>query len=249
MVTPYADGAILRAAGRARPVSIEALTGDGAVLVLTPHPDDESLGCGAAIAAASRAGREIVVVALTDGRLSHPGSRLYPTERLVALRQAELHDAVARLTGGAGTVMSLGYPDQAAPSTPAELQLARQHLLRIVDERQIGALWTTWEGDPHPDHQSAARLARAVVAERPGLAFWRFAVWGRFTEETPPDSERLYRFDAVPFRDDKAAAIAAHRSQMTGLIADDPDGFVMDDGMRRHFLSSAELFIGESAGD
>ncbi|WP_264813443.1 PIG-L family deacetylase, partial [Gluconacetobacter sacchari] len=65
MVTPFAEGAIVRAGKRARSIDIATLAGPGNVLVLTPHPDDESLGCGAAIAAASRAGRDVLGVALT----------------------------------------------------------------------------------------------------------------------------------------------------------------------------------------
>ena len=41
----------------------------------------------------------------------------------------------------------------------------------------------------------------------------------------------------------KGRAIAAHRSQMTRLIPDDPDGFVMDPATQAHFRDGDELFL------
>lgn len=243
MVTPFAEGAILRAGRHADWVSIDQLIGDGALLVLAPHPDDESLGCGAALAAVSRTGRKVVVAALTDGRMSHPRSKLYPPERLIALRQHELIEAVARLTLNAGTIIHLGYPDQGM--TDNDRLEARNRLIEIVDHYGIGTIWTTWEGDPHPDHRLAARLAGDVARARNQLALWRFPIWGRFIERAPYESEQLYRFATEAFRTEKAAGIAAHRSQMTTLIQDDPDGFVMNELMQTHFLSSPEFFLSE----
>ncbi|MBB2206599.1 PIG-L deacetylase family protein [Gluconacetobacter takamatsuzukensis] len=245
MVTPFAEGVIVRAAGRAPSIAIATLTGPGNVLVLTPHPDDESLGCGRAIAAASHAGREVLVVALTDGRLSHPHSHLFPADRLIALRQAELVAATAILTRGTGDTIMLGFPDQGAPEAPADRAAVRNRLLHLIDARNVSALWTTWEKDPHPDHRCAAVIAREVVRARPALRLWRFPVWGRFTEDAPGPGDVLYRFDGAPFAPEKRAALDAHRSQMTALIPDDPDGFVMDARARRHFLDMPELFLGD----
>lgn len=246
MVTPFAEGAIVRAGQQARTIEIATLAGPGNVLVLAPHPDDESLGCGAAIAAASRAGKNVLVVALTDGRLSHPHSRLFPPDRLIALRQAELVEATSILTQGTGETLMLGFPDQGAPEGPADRAAVRNRLLHLIDTHTISALWTTWEKDPHPDHRCAAAIARAVVSARPALKLWRYPVWGRFVEDALDAEDVLYRFDSTPFRAQKRAAIEAHRSQMTALIPDDPDGFVMDPQARRHFLESAELFVGDS---
>ncbi|MBB2162506.1 PIG-L deacetylase family protein [Gluconacetobacter sacchari] len=247
MVTPFAEGAIVRAGKRARSIDIATLAGPGNVLVLTPHPDDESLGCGAAIAAASRAGRDVLVVALTDGGLSHPHSRLFPHDRLVALRRAELIEATGILTRGTGDTIMLGFPDQGAPDSPADRAAVRNRLLHLIEERNVSALWTTWEKDPHPDHRRAARIARQVASARPALRLWRYPVWGRFIEDAPGAGDALYRFDGAAYRSEKRAAIGAHRSQMTALIPDDPDGFVMDARARRHFIDSPELFIGHGA--
>ena len=66
-------------------------------LVLAPHPDDESLGCGGLIAACCAAGRPPVVVSLTDGSASHLTSHAYPPHRLAAIRAQEVKESVGHL--------------------------------------------------------------------------------------------------------------------------------------------------------
>lgn len=80
MVTAFAQGTLLKAAAEALWATIDALTAGKAVTVLAPHPDDESLGCGGALAAAVESGQDVTVVALTDGSGSHPKSKEFPPE-------------------------------------------------------------------------------------------------------------------------------------------------------------------------
>ncbi len=243
MVTPLARGTLLRVAERAPAIDIGDLAGDGPVLVLAPHPDDETFGCGAAIVAASRAGRSVIVVAVTDGNASHPNSAAYPPERLAALRREELSGAVDTLTGGRGLALFLGYDDQRAPSSGPRMVEAARRLSEVVTHHRPTALWTTWRHDPHCDHRAAWALGRHVAARHGRLGFWEFPVWGRFLRASVPHPGRLRRFDATPFRAEKRAAIACHASQTTRLIADDPEGFVMEAATQAHFLDSPELFM------
>ena len=65
---------------------LDDIIGHGPCLILAPHADDESLGCGGLIAACCAAGRPPLVAFLTDGTGSHPNSRAYPPERLRDVR-------------------------------------------------------------------------------------------------------------------------------------------------------------------
>ncbi|MDX5412033.1 MAG: hypothetical protein LPK02_03200, partial [Rhodobacterales bacterium] len=59
-------------------------------------------------------------------------------------------------------------------------------------------------------------------------------------------ADRLSRVALPHLLDRKAQAIAAHASQMTGLIHDDPSGFVMRPDHQQHFLHHPEIFIDET---
>ena len=53
----------------------ELVAKNNTVMIVAPHPDDESLGCGGLIAQLCSMGRPPLVVIATDGSRSHPGSR------------------------------------------------------------------------------------------------------------------------------------------------------------------------------
>lgn len=233
---------IVDLAAAADPVPISRLTGEGSVLVLAPHPDDESLGCGGAIAAAAEAGHRVNVVVVTDGSQSHPGSRAYPRAALANLRRAEVAQAVSILTAGVSTPIMLNYPDQGAPNDANAHAAIASHLAPILEE--VTAIWACWEGDPHPDHQRSWTIACALSAQIPQSRLLAFAVWGRVQGDASPDTgATILRFETRRWRHLKARAIAAHRSQMTGLIDDDPDGFMMPPALARHFLETDEIFL------
>jgi len=67
------------------------------VVIVAPHPDDEVLGAGGLLAATAREGREQLLVAVTDGLGSHPGSRLWPASVLGAQRRGESAAALREL--------------------------------------------------------------------------------------------------------------------------------------------------------
>src|SRR5258707_15716528 len=69
----------------------------GETLVLAPHPDDESLGCGGAIALLRQRGIRVTIAVITDGQASHPNSRLLPSSVLIQLRRQEALEAASAL--------------------------------------------------------------------------------------------------------------------------------------------------------
>ena len=238
------EGAMLDAAKDAAPVGIATLAPPGGLLIVAPHPDDETLGCGMALAAAAAAGRRIAILLLTDGEASHPGSRLFPEDKRRALRRRELSRALATLAPGRRVrIWAAQCPDGASEHFAEDERLfasalgaARGHGTRSV--------WSTWGGDPHCDHAAAAKLA-ARLAHDLGAAHWSFPVWGRFGERPVP--QPLHLFERRRFASAKRAAMAAHASQMTHLIDDDPEGFVMPPALAAHFQTHPEIFIHERA--
>lgn len=236
-----AKGSLISAAADAHPVQTDELAPPGGLLIVAPHPDDETFGCGEALASAAQAGREIGIVLLTDGEGSHPRSSEYGRDRLVALRMEEMRAALEVLSPAKSIpVMHAGLED--GSSDLERLGLHRlQRIFAFASALNAKSIWTTWNGDPHCDHKTAATLGR-MVADEIGADFWRFPIWGRFGERDVPHDLRI--FADRQYRARKLEAINAYRSQTTSLIADDPDGVVIPQGLLDHFAESPEIFIG-----
>jgi LmbE family N-acetylglucosaminyl deacetylase len=207
---------------------LQDIVGTGTCLILTPHPDDESLGCGGLIARCVAAGRPPLVVLLTDGTKSHPNSRMYPPDRLRAVRARELLDAVGCLGLSEDRVVFLGQPDSAAPRGGLGFEVVVAHLVALMRrEPNCTAIVAPWQYDPHCDHEAAFLAARAAAAAS-GVRMVAFPVWGwtlPAATELPVPVKPGWRLDIRAFAAAKRAAIQTHRSQFGGLITDDPTAF------------------------
>ncbi|MFL5251309.1 MAG: PIG-L deacetylase family protein [Rhodopila sp.] len=236
-----------QASWRALPVAdLDAIIGSGTCLVLAPHPDDESLGCGGLIATCVSAGRAPLVAILTDGAGSHSGSRAYPPARLRTVRAQEARDAVAALGLPAHRLVFLEQPDTAAPHEGPAFDAVVARLLDLVwQEPRCTAIAAPWRHDPHCDHEAAAKAA-AEVAKAAGIRSVAYPVWGW----TLPAGTALpgapglgWRLDISAFLPDKRRAIQAHRSQFGSLITDDPNAFSLPADLLSIFDSPYETFI------
>ncbi|WBY16369.1 PIG-L family deacetylase [Erythrobacteraceae bacterium WH01K] len=235
------EGSVLSAAQSSRYVSLETLAPPGRLLIIAPHPDDETLGCGMALAAALAEGREVTILLLTDGEGSHPNSRKFGTARRVAARAVEFDNALTALAPDKSiAVVRAHLPDGKTTdeSAPQVVDRLREH--RCV--ANADSIWSTWVEDPHCDHRTAAIVAR-MLSDLSDAALWSFSVWGRFGERPVPD--RLCLFFDSRFHRAKRDAMDAYDSQMTTLIDDDPAGFTMPPALFEHFASHPEIFFHE----
>lgn len=225
----------------------EAALALGPTVVLAPHPDDESLGCGGLLATLAAAGVPARVVVVTDGTRSHPSSQAYPAPRLRRLREAEARAAVAALGMASGDVAFLRHPDCGLPEegTPAHASAAEALAAALVGARTV---LVPWRRDPHCDHVATWALARAAVARMTRAPRWvEYPVWAwpnAASGVAPQDGEVTpWRLDVSAHAGRKREAIGAHRSQTTRLIDDDPEGFVLAPEMLAHFERPWELFL------
>lgn len=222
--------------------TLDDITGAGTCLILAPHPDDESLGCGGLIATAVAAGRAPLVVILTDGAGSHPNSRTYPPERLRATREAEAAEAVAYLGLPPARLVFLRQPDTAAPTAGPRFDSVVDQLRALLrQEPACTTILAPWGQDPHCDHQAASRIAAAT-----GLRHLAYPVWGwtlPSTAAVPAPVASGWRLDIGAHLPAKRRAIRAHRSQYGGLITDDPAGFHLPPDLLSVFDQPFETFL------
>lgn len=154
-------------------IALDTLVAPGTrVVVVAPHPDDEILTCGALLHLLTQRGDTPLIVAVTDGEGSHPGSLAWPPARLREVRARETVAALACLGIAAPNLLRLGIADGGV--TAAERQLTDLLMAAL----QPGDLVvTTWGFDGHPDHETTARACAAAAAAR-GARLLQAPVWG-----------------------------------------------------------------------
>ena len=185
-------------------------------VVVAPHPDDEVLGLGGMLAELSDLGREILLIAATDGTASHPHSRALTAERLGSIRAAETAEALRRLGVHGLTTVRLGLPDGALSSVRAALEAGVASRLRPRD-----VVFTTWRYDGHPDHEAAGAAARDAAADA-GVPFVEMPIWAWHWAK-PGDASipwaRARRLElAPPILERKRHAVAAYASQISAEL-------------------------------
>jgi LmbE family N-acetylglucosaminyl deacetylase len=176
------------------------------VVVLAPHPDDETLGAGGFIAAQCLRGADVVVVAATDGESAYGYD-----PSLGKIRELEQRNALKRLGVSAENISRLRLPDGDVTAHEARLV---DHLLPFVTKDTH--LIAPWRGDFHPDHEACGRAAERVAFQTGAtLTSYLFWTWHRGT--TASLEELSLR--SFPLNDQylqtKSEALQCHYSQLT----------------------------------
>lgn len=227
----------------------------GATLIVAPHPDDETLGCGGLLALLSEAGQAVRVLVISDGTLSHPNSSRYPAPRLQALRESETLAGVAKLGIASDAVTFWAYRDRSVPGYDADgFAAAVARFQNYLREFKPTTICVPWRRDPHPDHRATTQIVRmAIMNTSPSPRLLEYLIW---TWELAQDSDyptqaeaQAWRLDINPVLVRKQAAINCYHSQISDLIDDDPEGFRLSAQMLAHFERPWELFLENVSND
>lgn len=230
-------------------ISADAVKTWNKTLIVAPHPDDESLGCGGAIALLRKFDCDVSILVLSDGTLSHPNSKKFPASVLRDLREREMLGAIEILGVQAKSLTFLRYLDRSVPNKDSEffasaVKVCQNYLEKIKPQ----TILLPWRRDPHPDHLAANQI---IVTARTHLDFatriieYPIWAWELATREDAPQSTEVtaWRLDIKTVAPQKQRAIAAHRSQTTDLIDDDPTGFRLTPDILANFAASWEIYL------
>lgn len=236
-----------------RAEEIETVADWGKTLVVAPHPDDESLGCGGAIALLRKLNQTVEVLTITDGTLSHPNSKKYPPAELRDLRESEMLAALEILDVAPEKVRFLRFKDRNVPDENSEgFAAAVETVKSIFSEIQPATILVPWRRDPHPDHRAAFQICRAANESGGGkIRVLEYPIWlweMAEIEDLPEENEiKIWRLNvAETAAAQKQKAIHAHRSQITDLIDDDPQGFRLSKEVLAHFERAFEIYLEET---
>lgn len=223
----------------------QAVAALGRTLVLAPHPDDETIGCGGLLALLGRAGAAVQVVLFTDGAGSHRQSREYPRERLRALRRREMTEALRELGHGPQGLVTLGLPDGGVPTRGEPgFDTVVNMLARITRVFRPDTVLMPTRDDAHPDHRATcAAGAAACLRAAPHARRFEYPVWG-----ANDASRGTWEIDIAAVLDNKRRALASHRSQLGQVVHDDPLGFILPPDLLARCTLPVETYFLASAG-
>jgi LmbE family N-acetylglucosaminyl deacetylase/SAM-dependent methyltransferase len=215
-----------------------ALPCAGPVIVVAPHPDDETLGAGGLIARLEDAGIAVVIVVVTDGAASaHPVGVSAAT--LVDTRRLELRSAV-RVLAPTATVRELGFADGGVRE---ERHAVKRALMDSILEVQPSLVIAPWAGDGHRDHRIVGELC-AEICWPLMIRMIEYPVWmWHWADSASPEVpwRRMRALElTVSERRLKAAAIRRYASQTD--TADDAAATLHSDFVR-HFMRLQEVYM------
>ncbi|BAZ45057.1 hypothetical protein NIES4102_20740 [Chondrocystis sp. NIES-4102] len=215
------------------------------ILIVAPHPDDETLGCGGLIALLRQLHLTVEVLIVSDGTQSHPNSLKYPAPVLKELRACESLAALGILGVDSTAVTFLGLPDggvENSRQSPEAIAACDDYLKRI----QPSLIFLPWRQDPHPDHRASwqlLKLCSSNLLHQPRIIEYPIWDWDHKQRQEFTASVSAWRLDISDVLELKKKAIARYLSQISDLIDDDPQGFRLSVEMIANFTQPWEIYL------
>lgn len=170
------------------------------VLVLAPHPDDETFACGGSLILHRQADDPVKVIFITDGALGDRVAKYSPDE-LVTMRQQEAHAACQIL--GVDDYEFWGFGDR----TLAGNDTLQHRLANTILQVQPTLIYLPSPMEPHPDHRAvAAALWNMLQTMEKELLI-------AFADTTHPVNANTL-IDITSVADKKWEAFSAYASQL-----------------------------------
>lgn len=183
------------------------MSGARNILVIAPHPDDESIGCGGTLCRHTARGERVTAVFLTSGEL---GLEHLPREEAWRVREGEAEAAAGIL--GLADLVFLRRPDWfVGEGVDDAAALLRPILAREAPQ----AIYLPHRREWHPDHQAAFAVVGSALRDSgiPVPDLLAYEVW-------TPLSEYDQVKDITPVMAQKLRAVRCYRSQLAGFQYD-----------------------------
>jgi N-acetylglucosamine malate deacetylase 1 len=230
--------------GYAQPMEIS----NRSALIVSPHQDDETLGCGGVIALKRDRGVEVNVAFITDGAASHVWHPQYAQGEIAPVRQQESIEALGILGVQPENIHCLGYPDGQLRWIEADRQQKIiDQLSNLIQTTQPEEIYVTHQRDRSSDHEVAYELVeRAIAASGCPTQLIQYPIWilwkpllGQDLNLQELSGLRRLRIGGVAAK--KAQALRAYRSQYQPIA--DTTSTVLPKGFLWRFGLPYELFV------
>ncbi|MBD5534773.1 MAG: PIG-L family deacetylase [Lachnospiraceae bacterium] len=162
----------------------------GKVLVLTPHPDDETIGCAGSLLCLGQKDIEITVVLFTQ-----------PKEQKKSEDRLKEFDKATKFIGCIKHIQ-LGYPDG---DLKDYYKSAKDSLERIISEEKPDIIFTPYIFDYHYDHKCVSKMLSEVIKDE-NVLIAMYEVW-------VPILHPSYYIDITQYWEKKQHALTIYKSQ------------------------------------
>ncbi|MFW6145714.1 MAG: PIG-L deacetylase family protein [Planctomycetota bacterium] len=207
------------------------------ILIVAPHPDDETLGCGGVFAGRAAEGCDVAVLVVTDGRhlfrLSRWKIETDPTpDETAAMRKDETRRAVDVLGGRSETIRFLDVEDG---TLSRHAEAVSETMAEIIDEVEPDEIYVTSEHEEHTDHVAACAVVRAAMAKtHSGATLHRYVI--ALADGVSPGSvdEPTVAVDIAAHMETKRRAVRRFASHLT----------IVAQGQTEPFFPDADAWVG-----
>jgi bacillithiol biosynthesis deacetylase BshB1 len=177
------------------------------ILIVGPHPDDQEIGMGAAIARLAAQGHDLLLLDVTDGE---------PTPRGDPETRAREAQEAARILGVRRPRRCLGLPNRAVQHTLE----ARHAVAAVIREHRASIVFCPHPEDAHPDHRAVTRIvedarfdAKLTKTTIPGDPIYPRWLFYYYCSHLRAPFDPSFCIDATGYEETKRRAVLAYRSQ------------------------------------
>jgi LmbE family N-acetylglucosaminyl deacetylase len=196
----------------------------------------------------ARKGGNLWIVFITDGSASHLRSRKWSRAKLAACRKQEAIEALRRLGAANAQRTFFRLRDAAMPKRNSkQWHAAHARLEDIIRSFRPDLALLPWRRDPHCDHRASWCLANSALKRAfvfPTIL--EYAIWldelGAIADRPRRDEACEIHINIASTIKHKRRAVAAHRSQISDLIDDDPQGFRLGPATIARLTGSEEKY-------
>ncbi|MFT5467832.1 MAG: LmbE family N-acetylglucosaminyl deacetylase [Verrucomicrobiales bacterium] len=214
-----------------------------AILIVAPHPDDETLGCGGQIALLTKEGYTVHVLVLTDGSqlfVSRFGSDSQPPPaEISSRRKRETERTVAHLGGDPADIRYLDFADG---NLSLRIDDAASIVAETIKDLDPDRVYVTSRFEGHPDHRAANVITKRAFAHlvnaKPDL--WEYCVGPRPEFGVGDGPEKLMEIDITSVLDRKTEAVGMFACHLEITVEGQTESLWKDGS---NYLADTERFL------
>jgi len=196
------------------------------LLVIAPHPDDESFACGALIAKYKEKGHSVNIIIVTDGRASSPKEAI-SQKNLITIRHNETLNAIKKLGCKDKDIIFLNYEDSRTSNYKNKIE---QNLIHYIKKLNPSLIASPFLLDKHNDHATIASIVEKLQSDKSIISdviYYPLWFWPKIALSTIFSKKyKTYKLNASPYLKIKEEAILAHKSQFENITGSKKWGYL-----------------------